>query len=110
MNVGPRLGPEDVEPRAICGYSDDEQAPRCQDTAEVHLYVRMADGFETLLAACLRHLPVAQLVGTVLDRHRHWGVCGLPGTVWSFALLRCVLDDSGQEPAPTKSAADGVHA
>lgn len=108
MTAGPRLGPEDTEPRAICGYADDENAPRCQDTAEVHLFVRMADGFETMLAACLRHLPVARLVGTVMDWHRHWGVCGLPGTVWSFELKQCVLDDSGQEPEPAASAAAGV--
>jgi len=107
-SVGPRLGPEDTEPRAICGYADDEQAPRCQAPAEIHLWVLMPDGYETMLAACLRHYPIARLVGTVIDRHRHWGVCGLPGTVWSFDLQQCVLDDSGQEPERSAENASPV--
>lgn len=102
----PRLGPEDDDHRAACGYSLRPGAPRCTNPAQVHLMVRRErDGYECVLATCLHHFEIAKAAATVIDRHAHRGVCGLPGTVWSLDLLRCVIDDSGQEPAPAVSAA-----
>lgn len=95
----PRLGPEDTEPRAICGYSLKPGEPRCPNPAEVHLCIEVdTDDDQHLIATCLEHFQIAKAVGIVVDRHKHQGVCGLPGTLWSFDLLRCVIDDSGQEP------------
>lgn len=101
MSDLPRLGPEDAEYLGTCGFSAGPGAPRCQDPAEVHLLIRTVRGgadYEAALPTCLGHYAVALAVGEVVDRHRHAGVCGLPGVIWDFDLLCCRIDDSGQEP------------
>lgn len=97
--TGPRIGPEDTEYRGLCGHMAEPGAPRCQDPAEVHLLVEHPDGYQTELATCLAHFAIAKAAAPVIDRHVYRGVCGLPGSVWSLALLRCVIDDSGVEPS-----------
>lgn len=106
--TGPLIGPEDSEYRAICGYSLKPGAPRCQSPAQVHLLVRHPEGYDTALATCLDHFEIAKAAAPVVDRHAYRGVCGLPGSVWSFELLRCVIDDSGREPVAGARAASPV--
>ncbi|MGH6657592.1 MAG: hypothetical protein ACRDVE_20595 [Actinocrinis sp.] len=96
---GPRLGPEDTDIRGICGYALAPDAPRCQRPAEIHLCSQHPEGFPVQIASCLEHFENAKAAAPVIDTHPYQGVCGLPASLWSVELRRCVIDDSGEEPA-----------
>ncbi|MFI7249803.1 hypothetical protein [Micromonospora chalcea] len=95
---GPRVGPASSEHRAVCGYSDTPAAPLCEAPASRHVLADSPQYGLVSLAACPDHLEIARLAGRFLDEHQHTGVCGLPGTRWSFDEDACVIDDSGVEP------------
>lgn len=95
---GPRVGPASDEYRAVCGYSDTPAAPLCEAPARWHVLATSEQYGPVTLAACVDHVEIARLAGQFVDEHEFTGVCGLPGTRWSFEDDACVIDDSGVEP------------
>lgn len=95
----PWVGPESDDYRAVCLYAPVPGAPRCDDPATAHILVADEKYGTVSLVACDRHASTARAAAPVVDEHRHEGVCGFPSTLWMANPSRCVLDDSGEEPA-----------
>lgn len=89
----PQLRYDDTDHRAICGHHP-PGGTRCQNPAETHLFTES----HICVATCQTHHRIAQAAAPYIDEHEHRGLCGLPGTAWSFREKQCVIDDSGQEP------------
>lgn len=94
---------------ARCTYGIPEGDPnRCTNRATRHLALLAADLVELhSIAACDEHVGIARrLCGErFVQEHAYEGLCGLPGTLWSFDLNECVLDDSGRSAAGHEQAA-----
>lgn len=95
----PRVGLPSTDYRAVCQYSHQPGAPECTNEATVHVATEDAHYGFVCLASCNEHAPIARASGRYVMEHTFEGVCGLPGTLWNEQLNRCVLDDSGEEPA-----------
>lgn len=85
--------------RAICNFAIHPGAPVCADPATLHMLVHHDIHGMLGLASCDDHAHVARQAGNFLMEHRHAGVCGLPASLWDPYRNRCVLDDTGVEPA-----------
>lgn len=105
MTDEPRVGAESDEYRAVCVYSRAPGEPQCNATARLHVMVNSAGYGVVMLATCKSHALIARMSGFFLQEHTFEGYCGLPGTLWSVEN-KCVLDDSGREPAHTVGHAD----
>jgi hypothetical protein len=99
MNAKPWIGEESDEYRAVCVYADQPGQPQCGEPATVHVWSTDSLYGGTMLASCDAHAPTARAAGQFVMEHRYEGVCGFPSTLWDDTVNRCVLDDSGEEPA-----------
>lgn len=96
----PGVGPASTDYRGVCQYHGPTgHGPPCGEPATVHVRTMSASWGDVSLASCDRHAPIARAAGGFMAEHRHWGVCGLPGTVWADEA--CVIDESGVEPELT---------
>lgn len=104
MVDGPSVGPESADYRGTCDYSRRPGDPLCGEPATVH--VLAADDVYGVvgLGSCDRHAMIARLAGIMQAEHTYEGYCGFPSTIWHLSLNRCVLDDSGEEPAARAEA------
>lgn len=95
----PWVGPASDEYRAVCVFAEQPGSPKCDAPATVH--IRVADGTygEVSLASCDRHASIARATAPVVAEHTYEGFCDFPASVWVGNPSRCVLDDSGEEPA-----------
>lgn len=106
--TAPWVGKPTDEYRAVCLYSPHPGEPRCAAPATVHILVDDATNHGVVaLASCDQHSGIARASGVLLMEHPHEGWCGLAGAFWDEAENRCVLDDSGREPA-LKAHAEAV--
>ena len=97
--IPPQVGPPSDDYRAVCAFSLRPGMPQCEQAATVHVQVVSYQYGPVALASCDQHADVARAADRCVQEHAFEGYCGLPGTLWSPTANRCVLDDSGQEPA-----------
>jgi hypothetical protein len=103
--VNPWVGEESDEYRAVCVYADRPGQPQCGEPATVHVSSLAARYGYVVLASCATHAPIARSAGQFVMEHRYEGVCGFPSTIWDEQANRCILDDTGKEPALVESGA-----
>lgn len=85
---------------AVCTFAiaETDPRPRCTNPATRHVALLAADLVSLhTIAACDEHVETARDAAGehFVQEHTHQGWCDLPGSLWSFDLNACVLDDSG---------------
>lgn len=96
----PRVGVEitgEAQHMLWCGYAPQPGDPTCSRPATTHF----TDEHWRGMTSCDQHAPIARAAGSIREHSTTGSACAMPEAMWiEGPPSRCVLDDSGVEPAP----------